>query len=342
MTFWPAGSALAMAACVLALVLPETRSRRLSNLDIGPTGFPDTYIMFSKSERGRCFVVDRRDSTTRRYDPNTPGRKWDCSQFRVSDRPGGLDAWFVRSKRAGKGTVFFVPVEEVRDWTYPFLYNFVRERRPELNLPPVGWTQLFVNRIYHGLYLRVALPFDPRKKDGGSGILQEILTVRGDRLAQIDTRFHAARRLYMDSVAASRFPALRDPSPALAWLARRCPTDATTLLMSNQPPHDLSLLPLPVSLPDLYEALYGRPPHEFKDGRLAQWSRGPWRAETASLPFADSELATLRSEFEEHARSFSNALRSHAEFHRTLTATRALLPQRQHAAAGLLLRLEEM
>ena len=54
----------------------------------------------------------------------------------------------------------FVPVGEVSDWIYPFIYSFVRERRKGLELPRVEWTTLYVDRLYQGLFLLVKLPFD--------------------------------------------------------------------------------------------------------------------------------------------------------------------------------------
>ena len=57
--------------------------------------------------------------------------------------------WLARSE--ARGAVFFLPVTEVRDWIYPYLYGFVRERRKGLELPRVEWTNPFVDRLYQGL-----------------------------------------------------------------------------------------------------------------------------------------------------------------------------------------------
>jgi len=148
--------------------------------------------VFSRSQTDRCRVVDRRDATMRRYDSRRPGRNRDC--LRLPGRNGDAQAhtWLVRSKRKGEGTAFFVPVQDVRDWTYPFLYGFVRDSRGEIDLPKVEWTQLFVDRLYQGLYLRVALPFDLRRKDGGSGTLRELLTIRERR--SLECGGHPLRR----------------------------------------------------------------------------------------------------------------------------------------------------
>ena len=176
---WPAGVALGLAILLASVWDPDSPASRISNLDLRDSPFRDTYIIPHRTQDERCFVVDRRDATRRRSDDEQPGRKWKLTRVRGSDGAG--DRWMVQSKRRGKGTVFFVPALAVSDWAYPYLYSFVRARNPELELPLIEWTQLHVDRVYQGLYLRVTLPFDERKKDGGSGILREILTVSGDR-----------------------------------------------------------------------------------------------------------------------------------------------------------------
>ena len=340
--FWPTGLALALATTAV-LLFPDSPARRMSNLDLAGGGFRDTFLVFSRSQTDRCRVVDRRDATMRRYDSRRPGRNRDC--LRLPGRNGDAQAhtWLVRSKRKGEGTAFFVPVHDVRDWSYPFLYGFVRDRRGENDLPGVEWTQLFVNRLYQGLYLRVALPFDLRRKDGGSGILRELLTIQDGRLSAVDTRFDEAGHLYAGRLEVGVSPELIPPPPELAWLTRRCPTAGITFLLSNLAPYDLSLLPLPVSLPDLYALKEGRPPRVFEDERHLQWTRAPWRPNAVDhLPFTDIEASELHSSFEAYAVSFRRALRADAALHRSFSHLRQLLPTRQTAIADLQLRLPEL
>jgi hypothetical protein len=323
--FWPAGLAATLAIVLAAFAFTDTRARRMANLAVEQPGFPDTYIMFSKSEPDRCYVVNRRGSTMRRWDRKQPGRKWNYVQIPAGSTGSRLDTWLVRSKREGKGTVFFVPVEDIQDWAYPFFYGFVRAHRTELDLPRVAWTQLFVNRLYGGLYLRVDLPFDLRKKDGGSGILRELLTVRGSQLALVNTRFSDACRVYAECVAIGYRPALEPPTPALAWLGARCPTEGCTLLLSNDEPYTLSLMPLPISLPELFARQRQRPPATFMDDRCAAWcSRG-----TAEWPFLEEETEAMQAAFASYASSFQRALRVHAEFYQTEALIEDLLPLRQ-------------
>jgi hypothetical protein len=274
----------------------------------------------------------------RRSDRKQPGQKWDFQ--RTPGRDGAPDAWLVKNKNQGKGTVFYVPVERVRDWTYPALYQFVRSQHPELELPKVSWTQLHVNRVYQGLYLRVELPFDLRKRDGGSGIRRQLLMVRNGSISQVDTRFDDARGVYGDTIAAGLFPELEPPHPALAWLGRRVPTSDTTLLMSNTEPFRVSLLPLPISLSELFEELHGRPAAGFQDARHRRWSDGPWRTQPAQLaPFDAQQLAELESEFHDYRHQFRRALLSHGKLHRSDRLAREELSLRQAAIADLMPRL---
>lgn len=337
---WPAGLALVAVILLAGLDLPFSRSHRVTNVDLEGTGFPDTYIMLSKTDAGRAYVVNRRDATMRRSDDRQPGDKWEVAQIPSPYAEDGLASWLIRSKRKGKGTVLFVPVDDVQDWTYPFCYTFVRKQRKDLKLPRVEWTQLFVNRVYQGLYLRVALPFDRRKKDGGSGILREILTVRGNQLTQINTRFDDPRGVYSDQLADGIFPRLETPPAILAWLARRSPTRGTVLLLSNVPPYGLTLLPLPIDLPELFEAKNGRPPAGFSDDRYGEWSQGAWRGAGSNEDgFSDEARAAMKAQFAEYADSLRRALIVHATVHQTLPELRNVLDDRQSATSDLRLSL---
>lgn len=330
---WGAGLCLA-AAALLVLLCGNLQTQRIYNLDLTNPGIGDTYLIPHRREPDRCFVVNRRDATLRRSDDNQPGRKWQC--YRMVAEPGATPTWLVRSKRKGKGAVFFVPVSDVRDWSYPFLYAFVREHRPSLELPKVEWTQLFVNRLYEGLYLRVSLPFDLRKKDGGSGVLREILSVEGERLSVVNSRFEEVRGSFNESVAVAEPPLLAPQPGALVWLALRNDVPEVSLLMSATPPRTLRLLPLPISLPRLYELRSGRSPVRFEDERHRGWESG-WRPEGASQPqpFDEAELAEMRSEFDAYRSSFVRALAIDGQRNERTEAYERSLPARQWATREL-------
>lgn len=275
---WPAGVGLALAIALAVLVKPDSTMNRVGNLNLGDSKFRDTYLMMHRSEADRCFVVNRRDATIRRSNDGQPGRNWRCHRISSNDAESP-PAWLVQSKREGKGTVFFVPASRVADWSFPFFYELARALHPDAQLPLVEWTQLYVSRLYQGLYLRVDLPFDRRKKDGGSGVLREILSISGDSASVVDTRFDDAPGLYAEAVTAGVFPKLEKPPSDIAWLAEHAPTAETTFLVSNSEGSPVSLLPLPIGLPALFEARYGRSPATFTDRRFDRWTKGAWRQE---------------------------------------------------------------
>lgn len=331
------GAAVAMAVALVAF--SNTPAERTSNLALSDIGLPETYIMTDQSRANSCYVVDRRDSTVRRSNQGQPGQRAPFDRFYDGEGGSALASWIVRSKR--DGTLIFVPIDAVDDWSYPFIYSFVRKKSSDL--PAVEWSQLFVDRNYQGLYLRVALPFDPRKKDGRTSPLREILYVRGDRLTELDTRFSEGTRLYVDAVALGVFPELVAPAPELAWLASRCPTQGMTFLMSSLPPYNVQVLPLPISVSGLYEALRGSPPPAFVDARNNRWTDAIKReASGHENPFTEVQLAELRREFALGAASFRKGLRAHAELHQAHEQVRNLLPKRQAASASLGLRLGEL
>lgn len=335
---WPAGLAV-LAATVVALVGYSTsRSQRFTTLRLDQDGFAAKYLVFDKANRKKCFVVNRREATMRRSDERQPGTKWNCSTFRAAS---GDRVWFLQSKRVGEGTVFLVPAADVEDWSYPFLYEFVQRQRPSLELPKASWLQLYTDRIYQGLYLGVELPFDRRKKDGGSGVLRELLTVLGSDLSVVDSRFTETRSLYANAVADGIFPALDPPPSELAWLADRVPTAGMTFLLSNRPPGNLSLLPLPVCLAELYELKNGRSASMFSDNRYNRWTHGAWREEISRrLPFIDEELSQFRSEFDTYASRLAAGLRAQATLDGDGDRLLGLLPSRQAAVADLGLHFE--
>lgn len=324
---------LGIAACLAVLVVlglvaerPASRVQRLSNLDLEQIDFPTSYLVFSRSEADRCWLVDRRDATLRRSDRKQPGRKRHC--HRIS-RVGGAGTWILQSKLTG--TVALVPLLELSDWTYPFLYEFVRSLQPHPELPAISWTQLYVSRISEGLYLRVPLPYDERKKDGRVGPLRELLSVRGRELAVVDTRLEASHGHYTSAVAEGRFPSLSAPPPALAWLAHRAPTPGATFLLATD---RLVLLPLPVSVAELFRGLRGRPAPGFTDDRYRLWTQ-PLRQAGDGPPFGEDEWARLRAEFEIYADRLLHALRIQGELEGNRARLEQEIPQRQAALTGL-------
>ena len=119
--------ALIVAIGLLVFAVPNSVVNRFSNLNLEESEIRDTYLMHSKSNPDKAYVVNRRNSTMRRSDANQPGRMWEVYEIGGYTTDSSLSSWLVKSKRIGKGTVFFVPVEDVTDWVYPFLYQFVRQ-----------------------------------------------------------------------------------------------------------------------------------------------------------------------------------------------------------------------
>ncbi|WP_455389681.1 hypothetical protein, partial [Petrachloros mirabilis] len=279
-------------------------------------------------------VVNRRESTLRRSDSSLPGRMRDCEGFGGDDAIHDPDYWLVRSKR--KGTLVFLPVQKVPDWTYPFLYEFVRRKTPMVELPPAGWTQLYVNRVYSGLYLRVALPYDKRKKDGRTGPLRDVLTVNGSTLTHVDTRFHGNTDLYTKSVASGSFPKLTPPPDAIAWLALRSPCLDTILLMDNEAPYDVHLLPLPFSVQETYAARNGRSPISMVDERFLQWNKSSLSVQESRFnPLQSPEAEEFRAEFRQYGEAFIAALRTHAEYYQLHPQLSRELPAKQNSIEAL-------
>ena len=333
--FWPSGLALAATLLIVAFGYPRSHVQRVSNLALAD-GIPETYVIPSRSDPGRCYVVNRRASTLRRSDAAPRARLADFVRLPNEARPGAPDTWIVESK--DEGVIYFVPVEQVHDWTYPFFYGLIRREASELRLPSMEWTQLFASRLYEGLYLRISLPFDVRGSGGGEVPLQ-ILAMRDGRLTVLESS--EAHERYVELVGEDALAAARPTAPIPDWLARRCPTGDGMLWVSYLVSGELSLLPLPVSLPGDYLGRRGR---RSAAGRLDAAWRSTVREADASdvLPFMNGDHRALGAAFESYATSFREALAAHAELHQTLPAVRALLARRQAAAADVQLSLGEL
>ena len=337
---WPAALALVLCMALAVWLGGEQRTARLVKLDLGITRIAPTYITHSKDEQARGFVSTRRKSTMRRFNAKQPGRKWSIHRLEAPQGSHGLPTWLVQAKRQGQGTVIFVPVEDVPDWGFPMLYAFVRDRHPELKLPEVAWTQLFVDRVYSGLYLKVALPFDRRKTDGGSGVLRDLLLVQGDRLQHLDTRLGDARGVFLDAMARGDLPRLRPQASLLAWLNARRPLRELTLLTDAVSPHGLTLLPLPVSMSRLFRARHQRPPGSFVDARFRRWQVAAEASSVAVGRLSDADREVLTAALPVYAREMFAALRLHGRLHRRWRALSEAVAGRQAStrALGPLLR----
>lgn len=285
---------------------------RLSALELEGCGFPESFLMLSKTRENRGYLVDRSAATVRRGDQKPGGRMWNTVRF--NGGAGGPDSWFVQSKTSG--STFLITVEDVHDWTCPFFYGFVRRELPDLDLADVYWTQLFVNRVYSGLYLKVELPVDPRKRDGGSGIRREIMEARDDRLWIVDTRLDPETRLFHDLVAAGTFPSPGQPSAVTAWLGDRCAVGGRTLLLDNAEPWQVSSLPLPVSIVELYERMYGRPLEPVRSERFRWWAVDEATAQPPEI-FTPDQRARLEHDFDLYREDFRLALTAHRLLHGT-------------------------
>lgn len=309
---WPTVVLLAAAISLAMLGGQASRNQKIANIQLEKDCFKDIYIMRSKTEANRCYLSDRRNSTIRRSRSNIPGSDRELISAEKINSNGSANLWLLRSKKYG--TVFFIPVEKATDWRYPFLYRFIAEESgyKNIDLPKVEWNQLFVDRIYAGLFLRVELPYDPKKKEGRTGELREILSVDGPKMTAVDSRFNMNWPLYSSCVSDGIIPVLATQSEPLAWLAANRPTREAIYILSGKPPFAVSPLPLPVSINALYEEFHGASLPAFFDERFAGWDSG---REDGYLALANKlNRATnnrFNSSFALYRKKFCNSLGTH-------------------------------
>lgn len=319
---WQPALALLIATALFVLVLGDSTANRLSTLNLEEAGFDELYIQFLDSERTRASIVTRGVTSINRGEIPDLGPEWSMERL-------GRDGWLARSP--DEGVTFFVPVTEISDWIYPFLYSFVREHRRGLELPRVEWTTLHVDRLYEGLFLLVRLPFDRPEVQAR----RELLVVESGRVAYIDTWFEQPAG-GLDLTGELEI----DPQHgSVAWLSALRSETATSLILSRRP-LELTLMPLPVSVPTLYAAAYGAEPTFQEDERAQGWNES-WRAMVADTTFLDElEMESFESEFEEYRDLFLSALRIHGQLHGNADELQGALSERQGSGVELGLELE--
>jgi len=130
------------AIALFVFVIPESSANRLSTLGLAQIGFDERYIQFQNDEQTLAAIVDRSATSLRRGEVADSATSWAMTLLE-----GG--GWIARTDE--EGASFFVPVNEVSDWVYPFLYSFIRERRKGLELPRAEWTTVLTQDAGDGL-----------------------------------------------------------------------------------------------------------------------------------------------------------------------------------------------
>ena len=321
------------AATLIALVaLPDSRANRVSTLDLGEDGFRDLYIQHRDREHTKVTIGDRGETTLKRGELPSLAPEWTIRRVSRADESEPPYAWLARSQ--ARGAVFFLPVTQVSDWIYPYLYGFVRQRRKGIELPPVEWANVFLDRVYQGLYLRVALPFDRTGRRR-----RELVLIRDEEMMRVDTWFEPPQERYAELFPDAELPELEPPAPALMWLSAFLSADESSVVLAASPPYEAKLMPLPIQTPSLYAAVHGRPPQFVTDTRVLRWDES-WRPAVSESRFLrDVEMVDLSSGFEDYRASFVRALRAHGELHGNLEEVRAMLPHRQTSGSELGLSL---
>jgi len=333
---WPAAGAMMAAIVIAFLARPDSAANRVSTLDLTNAGFRDVYIQHVDGDRTEVTIGDRGQTTLKRGELPSTAPRW--SFVRTEENSEPPYTWLARSE--ARGSTFFVPVTRISDWSYPYLYRVVRQRRKGLELPRVEWVNVFLDRIYQGLYLRVALPYDRIDADATETRRRELLLIRGEEVMRVDTWFEPPDERYGELFSDEALPELEPPAPSLSWLSDRLLPDASTVLVAATSPYEAKLLPLPIPLETLYAEVHGRRPELATIERVSRWEES-WRpaAPEAQL-LRGSEIPELESEFESYRDSFLRALQAHGELYGNVGEILAMVPLRQKAGAEMGLNLE--
>lgn len=335
---WPALGAMVAATLVALVAMSNSSTIRISTLDLGEQGFRDVYIQHVDRDRTTVTIGDRGDTTLKRGELASSNPEWSFRRVDSRDDSAPPHTWLARSET--RGAVFFLPVTEISDWVYPYIYGFVRERRKGIELPRVEWTNVFLDRVYQGHYLRVALPFDRTGTTENPIRRRELVFIRGEEIMRVDTWFEPIQERYGELFPDAELPALEAPNSGLMGLSALISSTESSILLAASPPYEAKLMPLPIAMPSLYAAVHGRAAEFATDARVIDWNES-WRPAVSEAQFLrEPEAADLESDFTEYRASFLQALRAHGELYDSVEQVHAMLADRQQSGAELGLNLE--
>lgn len=306
--FW----ALALAAIVICAIL-STRSfvSKTTNLKTPtPGSIKEAFLMTSKSGENKCYLVDRHDSTIRRSSAKIPGDSWNINISPGDKNPKNPSGMLLTDKK--KGTIVFIPVQDIKNPAYPYASEFVRKKLKDKNIPKLEWNQVYINRIYSGLYLKMELPSDPTKKRGRPGPRREFLSVKGNELTLVNTLFNPDSRFLAETLLSGVFPDAAPCNPAIAWLDQISENDRTTFILGNVEPYRVTLMPLPITIDDVYEKQFGKPLSPAMDERFGKW-RDAATGGAVDPNFTEEEMSAFRDGFEIYMKDFGTALSAHRD-----------------------------
>ena len=319
--------ALLLAGLIVYLMQPFNQLQRLANLNLSLGTVPDLYVEVDKSVPGRCYVTDRRESAYRRGDRPAGRNSREFMRSEAELQQGELPHWALRCKT--NPTILLVPINDVDDWAFPYCYQFVQAHDMESDLPRITWIQLFENRIYRGLYLKVELPFERRRWSGDRRRSCDLLAVTGTTMVGLNSRFEGEAELFPQLLADGRFPELTGPSLWVEWLRTRSSIEETLMVIRPLEPFRVSHLPLPVSLESEFFEITSQSIGTWDDDRFHGWKQAA-DSESVRLELLASatQLQRFHAEWKTYREAIVAALRVHCEYHRSSQALMGELSQR--------------
>lgn len=293
---------------------PRSRMARLANLKVPDSSFASVYVQMKAGSRGgKCLVSDRAGTTEKRSDDGLAKASWRCRL-----ELGEADPLVLLAESKREPSYAFIPVSEVEDPYFPWLYESLRPVG-EVSLPPMRWVHLYYNRHFQGLYLEASLPGrnfaaqrledrvapagGPEDRTPESPPVEaerlEILTVVGDRLTCVDRKLRPLCPIYGLALADGIFPrpAQGPATELLSWLLTvGSPERSFSFILSDRRYEHLEVFPLPFAA----ERWLGEEP--FRDDRYLQWQEVATPAEEVQaslrsmLEDKKSELAALEGD----------------------------------------------
>jgi hypothetical protein len=284
----------------------STPAQRFVNMDVSSQDIPEQHIVFSKTEPGRCLLGGRDNSNIRRDEKKFGGKMRHCEVF--SSKPNMRPTYLLRSRRSG--TTFLVPAAQVRDWTYPFLYESLIEKYSLERLPRTKWVRLYVNQQFKGVYFQTSLPFKKLKEKLEKRPTEEIIAVHGGGLQVLNWHLMDGGRLLTSAVAEGKLPKFAEMVDGAQWLMSNRPYTELYGFVDENDVFTMSAMPTPVSLLDVYLSKHGEPGPVLLDDRSYGYfkSEARWESVQFDKLYDSEEILQLRAHFKAYSQSLVLAL----------------------------------
>ena len=242
------GGAIGIALVSIKLIGEHSELLKSSNIQISTQGFKKMNLQFFAEKPNRCNLAVWSKSTTRRSNKRIPKILRDCYSRKFS-----ADQNIWRLSSTNKSVIILHPAEAISDWVFPFFYGEYLHSRTNNIALEIEWIQLFVNRIYNGLFLKIIFPKPSPKKEGNKRDKIDFLFVSSNRMRCVTSDFQIPCRIYPKLIVEGIFPEKKPTPLHLSHISHLLPKKEIFLILRETPIPHVVEIPLILAYSEIFE-----------------------------------------------------------------------------------------